>query len=454
MKNFRRVLWAVLLFVGFTTSAQDDKNLWELSIGTNLVDFNDSSLFGDFGGFSSDYFKFDDSNSGQAISHISISRYLNKGFSLVLSGSKNSITKSSKGTVEDLSFFALDLAGKYDLNALVGETGWFDPYVQLGVGNTWVDSESSLTLNPAFGFNLWFNERYGFNLKSSYNSISIGNDFGSGDLASYFQHTLGLSIRFDHRKDTDGDGVYDKKDACPNEAGLVEFQGCPDSDSDGIADADDVCPLDAGLPEFNGCPDSDADGIIDGEDACPKVAGSKLNKGCPWPDTDKDGLLDKDDACPSEAGDKLNNGCPWSDTDGDGIIDRDDPCPNEAGPLSNNGCAIKLPEALEEPIVFALGKHSFSEGTPTYLNKVVQFMQEFSEAKLAINGHTCTIGSDRVNAALSSLRADAVKDYLVSKGIDAVRLDVKGFGYSMPLASNETAAGQAKNRRVELVVKK
>ena len=99
MKNFRKVLWAVLLFVGLTTNAQDDKNLWELSVGTNIVDFSDSSLFGDFGGFSSDYFKLDDSNSGQAIS-VSISRYLNKGFSLALAGSTNSITNSSKGTVE------------------------------------------------------------------------------------------------------------------------------------------------------------------------------------------------------------------------------------------------------------------------------------------------------------------------------------------------------------------
>jgi hypothetical protein len=164
MKNFRKVLWAVLLFVGLTTSAQDDKNLWELSVGTNIVDFNDSSLFGDFGGSSSDYFKFDDSNSNQAIS-VSISRYLNKGFSLVLAGSTNSITNSSKGTVEDLSFFAMDLAGKYDLNALLGETGWFDPFVQLGVGNTWVDSKSSLTLNPAFGFNLLFKKDMGSILK-------------------------------------------------------------------------------------------------------------------------------------------------------------------------------------------------------------------------------------------------------------------------------------------------
>jgi hypothetical protein len=64
-------------------------------------------------------------------------------------------------------------------------------------------------------------------------------------------------------KDTDGDGIYDKDDACPEVAGLAQFNGCPDTDGDGIQDSEDACPEVAGLAAFNGCPDTDGDGIAD-----------------------------------------------------------------------------------------------------------------------------------------------------------------------------------------------
>jgi len=73
-------------------------------------------------------------------------------------------------------------------------------------------------------------------------------------------------------KDTDNDGVKDKDDACPEVAGLEQFDGCPDSDGDGIQDSEDSCPDEAGLAAFNGCPDSDGDGFPDKEDLCPDVA--------------------------------------------------------------------------------------------------------------------------------------------------------------------------------------
>ena len=121
--------------------------------------------------------------------------------------------------------------------------------------------------------------------------------------------------------DTDGDGVYDKFDACPEEFGLEEFNGCPDTDGDGIIDSEDACPNEAGLAEFNGCPDTDGDGVPDKDDRCPNDKGTAANKGCP--DTDGDGVVDIDDACPKVAGPTENKGCPWPDTDGDGVLDKD-----------------------------------------------------------------------------------------------------------------------------------
>ena len=132
----------------------------------------------------------------------------------------------------------------------------------------------------------------------------------------------------DGPSDVDGDGIADKRDACPNQPGLKEFKGCADSDGDGIIDDEDNCPLAAGDILYGGCPDSDGDGVIDGEDNCPNAAGT-LN-GCP--DSDGDGVADKDDRCPNAAG--TLNGCP--DSDGDGVADRNDACPNAAGTV--DGC--------------------------------------------------------------------------------------------------------------------
>ncbi|HEY6143978.1 MAG TPA: DUF5723 family protein [Flavobacterium sp.] len=143
-------------------------------------------------------------------------------------------------------------------------------------------------------------------------------------------------------KDTDEDGVLEKEDACPTEAGPVENKGCPwpDTDKDSVLDKDDKCPSVAGPVENAGCPwgDTDTDTVLDNVDACPSVAGPVENNGCPWPDTDGDTVLDKDDKCPTEAGLVENGGCPDLDTDKDGVTDREDGCPTVPGTVTNKGC--------------------------------------------------------------------------------------------------------------------
>ena len=90
-----------------------------------------------------------------------------------------------------------------------------------------------------------------------------------------------------------------------------------DTDGDGVPDIDDLCPDVPGPKENRGCPlntDRDGDGVPDTIDRCPDVAGPKENQGCPWPDRDGDGVLDKDDKCPDEPGPKENGGCPRKHT--------------------------------------------------------------------------------------------------------------------------------------------
>lgn len=138
--------------------------------------------------------------------------------------------------------------------------------------------------------------------------------------------------------DRDGDGITDSRDDCPDVKGLPQFNGCPDSDGDGIIDSKDDCPFNAGLPELKGCPDQDGDGITDREDNCPTVFGTRENRGCPFIDSDDDGVKDEDDRCPGIKGSIENNGCPYVDTDEDGIPDKDDECPTIAGTAVFRGC--------------------------------------------------------------------------------------------------------------------
>ena len=238
--------------------------------------------------------------------------------------------------------------------------------------------------------------------------------------------------------------------------GLEAFNGCPDTDGDGIKDGDDACPNTAGLAALNGCPDADGDGVADKDDQCPNEAGTAANNGCP--DADGDGVYDKDDECKDVAGPKENKGCPWPDTDGDGVLDKDDNCVNEVGPASNQGCPLviiteeakaKLDE-FAKAIYFNTGKSSFRAGVEEKLDLIGDIMKEYKDSNFHIEGHTDSVGSAKLNQGLSESRAKAVLDYLVSKGVTSSRLTSKGYGEDNPIASNRTRRGRQQNRRVDI----
>lgn len=117
--------------------------------------------------------------------------------------------------------------------------------------------------------------------------------------------------------DSDGDGVIDSKDRCPDRPGLLP-EGCPprDSDGDGILDHEDPCAGEAGPMATRGCPDrdSDRDGVVDRHDTCAEIAGHARFGGCPMPDSDQDGVADPDDRCADKAevwnGKRDADGCP------------------------------------------------------------------------------------------------------------------------------------------------
>lgn len=256
--------------------------------------------------------------------------------------------------------------------------------------------------------------------------------------------------------DADGDGITDAEDSCVHDKGPRELNGCPDRDGDGVADMKDECPDTPGEKEFNGCPDRDKDGTPDKDDLCPDVPGSKDHFGCP--DTDGDGVYDNEDKCIQTPGVKENMGCPWPDTDGDGVFDKDDACPKVFGIAENKGCPKLEKKELEtikyafENLEFETGKDVIRKNSYPSLNSLASLLIKKQSYGLKIEGHTDNVGSDEKNMILSQKRADAVKTYLIKRGVASTYLETYGYGETKPVDTNDTPQGRQKNRRVEMTI--
>ena len=229
-----------------------------------------------------------------------------------------------------------------------------------------------------------------------------------------------------------------------------------DSDGDGVPDSIDQCPgTPAGVKvDAKGCPiDSDGDGVPDYLDKCPNTpAGAKVDaNGCEL-DSDGDGVVDRLDKCPNTpAGAKVDaNGCEL-DSDGDGVVDRLDKCPGTpAGTkVDTNGCPVITVINLKG-VNFDNDQASLRPDAIAILDQAVSTLKENDKVKVEVAGHTDNRSTAAHNLDLSQRRARAVMDYFVARGVDAGRLSAKGYGQAQPIADNETDAGRAQNRRVEL----
>jgi outer membrane protein OmpA-like peptidoglycan-associated protein len=235
-----------------------------------------------------------------------------------------------------------------------------------------------------------------------------------------------------------GVGVFLQRKTDPND---------PDLDRDGIPNGDDQCPLEGGdvvriRGKFYGCPrrDSDGDGVQDQLDACPDLPGvatqDPKTNGCPSDDRDHDGIPNDQDRCPDEP--ETYNG--FQDADG-----CPDSPPIRAEVRADQIVIINERVNFEFGSDKIVGARSFEA-----LDLVAQVMKEHPELKrIEVAGHTDNVGNGAMNLDVSRRRARAVLAYLVGRGIDGSRLTSNGYGPDAPVAKNDTEAGRAANRRVQ-----
>lgn len=287
-----------------------------------------------------------------------------------------------------------------------------------------------------------------------------------------FSIQAGLRIRFGTGGlgDADHDGVADGSDACPHTptGEVVDIRGCPlpkDADGDGVVDAVDLCPdtPPGDAVNLNGCSlprDADKDGVADSADRCPGTpAGETVDAtGCPL-DTDGDGVPDAADRCPGTPnGQQVDaTGCPLpTDSDGDGVLDSVDKCPGtgRGQKVDAVGCAVLFTgvrrTVVLEGVNFETGRATLTRQAREVLDRVAASLLAYPDLRVEVAGYTDSRGSSAVNLRLSQSRAQAVRSYLISRGVERERLRARGFGASNPIDTNATSLGRARNRRVEL----
>ena len=321
----------------------------------------------------------------------------------------------------------------FDLQRVFRRAERFSPYLHAGFGYLDVDSVGA----PSDGGSM-YSAGAGFLLDLFDSNVALRGEYRrriTNNLENLNDNIFSLGVQVPFGKgtpkfvDSDGDGVADGMDRCPNTpAGtLVDAYGCElDSDGDGVKDSQDKCP---GTPKgvsvnASGCPmDSDGDGVSDAKDKCPNtVRGAKVG-----PD-----------------------GCEL-DGDKDGVVDRLDECPNSApgAQVDIKGCEIKAVIRLPG-VNFETNSDRLLPGATSVLNDAVATLKKNPSITVEVAGHTDSDGAADYNEGLSTRRATTVRDYLASNGIAEGRMSVRGYGESQPIADNSTRAGKAQNRRVVL----
>jgi outer membrane protein OmpA-like peptidoglycan-associated protein len=371
----------------------------------------------------------------------------------------------------DIIFFGPSATLNYKLSENVY------PYLGMGIQNLWYKDFTSLNLIPEFGIRLLISKYFAIhgnltmNFATEDNLDNLPIDKSNNDFFTTLSIGISYAVDLTIKNDIDEDGILNSNDECPEQK----------EDFDGFEDED-------GCPEF----DNDGDGIVDTKDNCINESedfdGFEDDDGCPDLDNDGDGIMDIEDNCPDlkEDMDNFNDldGCPDLDNDNDGLVDENDECPDHPETFNNyqdfDGCPDELPETsisaeekqdvpivedniipekklriaipneflLEGDKLFENGSASIKQSAYKQLNSIADQMKNNIDFRWRIEGHLDNSGNFQELKILSTRRANAVKNYLVSKGLPAQLFQTIGLGDEVPIAPNSTIQGKLKNRRI------
>ena len=279
----------------------------------------------------------------------------------------------------------------------------------------------NLTFNLDLGFNFNMMQTKKFDLASNSDVSGLAHNFGYGTLGvSYYG--IGKNKSKKHADWTVKENAAKKElEALRAKLNVTEAK-LIDTDNDGVANFLDIEPNTPVGSVVNSkgqaIVDMDGDGIVDSEDFCPTVKGSAEFKGCP---------VSFIQETKKEEDENLGN--------------------DLTGSLKS-----KI-DAVTSDVTFLTNEVSVKGAFKKQVGSLAQLLNENPSLIVTLNGHCDNVGEDALNNRLSETRANAVKDYLVSKGVASTRISTKGYGISKPKMSNDTEKGRSANRRVEFVVK-
>ena len=364
-------------------------------------------------------------------------------------------------------------------NLLLGSESW--AYAKLGVGTTRYGKDPCVgpticgTVNPliaGLGFRVGLTPLVMLRGEGLVNFNRATSDTGTAPNTgtrkvkfSNFGLNVGVSVMLGSKPipDSDHDGVLNNRDRCADtpEGAQVDSSGCPsDNDSDGVANGVDRCPNTAvgATVDASGCPkDSDGDSIADGLDRCSDTPkGAVVDAlGCPG-DEDSDGVLDGLDRCPrTPIGATVNaSGCAAGQTQNRAPAPAAPAQPGAARPRPSPP-RIDLPggsggATVLEGVSFESGSARLQPGSYVELDSLVKVLLSNPNLKMEIGSHTEYVGTPADNLRLSTLRAAAVRNYLVAKGVPFQQIVARGYGATVPRTQDTTPRGRAANRRVEI----
>ncbi|WP_163713187.1 OmpA family protein [Mangrovibacterium lignilyticum] len=414
----RQILLFALSMIILSVSAQTSDRKWAVGIG--------SGVYGALG-----------ENSLGYMPELSVSRYLSPSldvFFLQNLGLANNKIESNL----DVALSTIGVRYKLYNGMILPESSMLKPFVYGGPSYISDNNLNRINFNLGLGvkypikrnISLYAQAGYvfGANVKGFSGTYSDENMTFEYVVPAYrddlWKATVGVEISIGGSRDSDGDGVPDKRDKCPKTPRdvFVDEHGCPiDTDNDGVIDHLDDCPTEAGPASTKGCPDEDGDGIADKDDACPDVKGKKEFNGCPDPEAEKE----DDDIKPSEmtAAEAIESG-------NTRVLD------------------IKI-----RPVYFVVDQSNLTDYSKNKIANMVEMLLKNPAYLVRLWGYTDDLASDDYNQKLSEKRAESVMRFMTSMGFDRSRIvSTNGLGEANPAAPNVSEQNRRLNRRVEFEI--